>query len=312
MHDAARMRAMMRWSIGLLLVLAVGACGSTAKPGPDGGGGSNAGGAGGTTGGGGRGGGGGAAGSAGGQSGGGGTGGCAPNQVWCPGCEPGTGACSCRRLSWRRLSAAGRRSRRVWIGRRVRQRRHRRSWRYDRLGRPRWRRRRLGRTRRIRRRHGRHGWSGGVRDTRLHRQRDLRATELRRHGPALSSCSRRRSVSERIHVPFFLRQHRNAAGSGSRLRAATVHSTCSLLLHRPRVVRQRRDLLVPTGKRLSGWRIMRPHQRRPGLVSLGLIRGGDHHASSRHSSSVRPLHARGPSGSVGDARDHDDAAAAVA
>ena len=62
----------MRWSIGLLLLLAVGACGSTANPGSDGGGGSNTGGAGGTTGGGGRGGGGGAAGSAGGQSGGGG------------------------------------------------------------------------------------------------------------------------------------------------------------------------------------------------------------------------------------------------
>jgi hypothetical protein len=77
----------------LLLLLAVGACGSTAKPGPDGGGGSNAAGASGTTGGGGRGGTGGAAGSAGGQSGGGGTGACAPNQVWCPGCEPGSGAC---------------------------------------------------------------------------------------------------------------------------------------------------------------------------------------------------------------------------
>jgi len=93
MHDAA-VRAIMRWSVPLLLVsLAVGACGSTAKPGPDGGGGSNAAGAGGTTGGGGRGAGsGGAAGSVGGQSGG-GTGGCPPNQVWCPGCEPGTGAC---------------------------------------------------------------------------------------------------------------------------------------------------------------------------------------------------------------------------
>ncbi len=95
MHDADSVRAMMRWSVPrLLLLLAVGACGSTAKPGADGGGGSNAAGAGGTTGGGGRGGGsGGAAGSAGGQSGGGGTGGCAPNQVWCSGCEPGTGAC---------------------------------------------------------------------------------------------------------------------------------------------------------------------------------------------------------------------------
>src|SRR6185436_21011034 len=48
-------RAMMRWS-ALLLLVAIGACGSTGKPGPDGGG-------------------------------------CAPNQVWCPGCEPGTGAC---------------------------------------------------------------------------------------------------------------------------------------------------------------------------------------------------------------------------
>ena len=91
MHDAVPVRAMMRWRVPLFLfLLAGGACGSTANPHPDGGGGSNAGGAGGTTGNGGRG---GAAGSAGGQSGGGGTGGCAPNQVWCPGCEPGTGAC---------------------------------------------------------------------------------------------------------------------------------------------------------------------------------------------------------------------------
>jgi len=94
MHDAAPVRAIMRWSVALLMLMAVGACGSTAKPGPDGGGGSNAGGAGGTTGDGGRGGGsGGAAGAVGGQGGSGGTGGCAPNQVWCPGCEPGTGAC---------------------------------------------------------------------------------------------------------------------------------------------------------------------------------------------------------------------------
>jgi len=86
MHDAAWCPQMMRWSV-LLLVLVVGACESTAKPGADGGGGSNAGG---TTGGGGHG---GSAGSAGGQSGGGGTTGCAANQVWCPGCEPGSGAC---------------------------------------------------------------------------------------------------------------------------------------------------------------------------------------------------------------------------
>ena len=88
----------MRQSVGLLLVLAVGACGSVAPSGQDGGGGSGAGGTGGSagnagSGGAGRGGGsGGAAGSVG-SGGGGGTGGCAPNQIWCPGCEPGTGAC---------------------------------------------------------------------------------------------------------------------------------------------------------------------------------------------------------------------------
>jgi hypothetical protein len=68
----------MRQSIALILLLVVGACGSTAKPGPDGGGGSSAGGAGGTGSGG---------------RGGSGAGGCAANQVWCSGCEPGTGAC---------------------------------------------------------------------------------------------------------------------------------------------------------------------------------------------------------------------------
>ena len=82
-----------------------------------------------------------------GRGGGGGTGGCAPNQVWCPGCEPGTGTVLRRRLSRRRVSSSGWRSGRVWIGRRVRQRRHRRSWRHNGLGRPRWRRRRRGRTR---------------------------------------------------------------------------------------------------------------------------------------------------------------------
>jgi hypothetical protein len=95
MQDAVPVRAIMRRSVVLFLLL-VGACGPTAKPGPDGDGGSSAGGAGGGTGGGGRGGGsgsGGAAGSEGGRGGGSGAGGCAPNQVWCPGCEPGTGAC---------------------------------------------------------------------------------------------------------------------------------------------------------------------------------------------------------------------------
>jgi hypothetical protein len=53
MHDANSVRAMVRWSVAVLLVLAAGACGSTPTPRPDGGGGSNAGGAGGTTGGGG-------------------------------------------------------------------------------------------------------------------------------------------------------------------------------------------------------------------------------------------------------------------
>ena len=82
---------MMRQSVGFLLLLAVGACGSVAPSGPDGGGGSGSSGAGGGAGTGGRGG--GSGGAAGGRGGGGGTGGCAPNQVWCPGCEPGTGAC---------------------------------------------------------------------------------------------------------------------------------------------------------------------------------------------------------------------------
>jgi hypothetical protein len=94
MHDAVPVRAIMRRSVGLLLLLAAGACGSTAQPGQDGGGGAGAGGTGGGAGAGGRGGGsGGAAGAPGGRGGGGGTGGCASNQVWCPGCDPGTGAC---------------------------------------------------------------------------------------------------------------------------------------------------------------------------------------------------------------------------
>jgi hypothetical protein len=76
MHDAVLVRAM-RQSVALLLLLAAAACGSSAQIGSDGGGGSSAGGAGG-----------------GGRGGGGAAGGCAPNQVWCPGCEPGTGACS--------------------------------------------------------------------------------------------------------------------------------------------------------------------------------------------------------------------------
>jgi hypothetical protein len=79
MHDAGSVRANMRQSVALLLLLAAGACGSTTQTGKDGGGGSGGGGTGGN---------GGTAGSSGG-----GTGGCAPNQVWCPGCEPGTGAC---------------------------------------------------------------------------------------------------------------------------------------------------------------------------------------------------------------------------
>ncbi len=46
MHDAVSVRMIMRRSVGLLLLLVVGACGSTAQPGDDGGGGSGAGGAG--------------------------------------------------------------------------------------------------------------------------------------------------------------------------------------------------------------------------------------------------------------------------
>jgi hypothetical protein len=69
------------------LLLAIGACGSSAQPNPDAAGGSGGTGTGGGAGSG------GAAGSSGGRGGSGGAGVCAPNQVWCPGCEPGTGAC---------------------------------------------------------------------------------------------------------------------------------------------------------------------------------------------------------------------------
>jgi hypothetical protein len=93
MRDAVTVRAMMRWSLASsLLMLVAGSCGSVAPTGSDGGGGS----AGTGTGGDGNGGSGGTAGSPGGRGGGGGgggTGGCAANQVWCPGCEPGTGTC---------------------------------------------------------------------------------------------------------------------------------------------------------------------------------------------------------------------------
>ncbi len=64
---------MIRWNRSLLplsLVLALGAACGSGDPGNTGAGGGVAG-----------------------RGGGGGTGGCAPNQVWCPGCEPGTGAC---------------------------------------------------------------------------------------------------------------------------------------------------------------------------------------------------------------------------
>src|SRR3954468_20394354 len=96
MHDAAPVRTFMRSSIAFLFLVALGGCGSTAKPGSDGGGGSSPAGAGGTTGAGGTvgsGGRGGGNGGAGGTVGAGGAGGCAPNQGWCAGCEPGTGAC---------------------------------------------------------------------------------------------------------------------------------------------------------------------------------------------------------------------------
>jgi len=83
MNDAVLEPSMMRRGAAFLLLLATGACGSTVGSGPDGGGSGSVGSHGS----------GGAGGSTGGRGGGGGTGGCAPNQIWCPGCEPGTGAC---------------------------------------------------------------------------------------------------------------------------------------------------------------------------------------------------------------------------
>ena len=183
------------------------------------------------------------------------------------------------RLSRHRVSSAGWRSGRVWIGRRVRQRRHRRSRRHNGLGRPRWRRRRRGRTRWIRRerrtrrsgrrhgRHGRHGWSSSVRGARVHEQRALRATQLWRHGSAVQSAPRWRPMSDGMDVSGFL-QH--FSDTGARLRGATVHAARSFLHHAARVVRRHGHLRVPPGKRLPDRRRVRPHQRRRSHLSIGL------------------------------------------
>ena len=273
MHDAAPVRAIMRWSVALLMLLAVGACGSTAKPGPDGGGGSNAGGAGGTTGGGGRGGGsGGAAGAVGGQSGGGGTGGCAPNQVWCPGCEPGTGTCyagGCPGVACpppdggAGASGSGGVSGSGGTGGR-------------------------GGTTGSGGRGGDGGGAGGrggsggsagrgggraarveqrVRRARLHEQRALRASQLWRHGSAVQSAPRWRPMSDGMDVSGFL-QH--LTDTGARLRGAAVHASRSFLHHAARVVRRHGHLLVPPGERLPDRRRMRLHQWRRSPVSVGL------------------------------------------
>jgi hypothetical protein len=268
MHDAAPVRAMMRWSVPLLLLLlAVGACGSTATPGPDGGGGSNAAGAGGTTSGGGRGGGsGGAAGSAGGQSGGGGTSGCAPQSSLVSRLRARHRRLLFGRLSRRRVSSAGRRSRLVWIGRRVRQQRRRRARRHHRLGRC-WRRVWLQWPRRHRRWIGRHGRIRAVRRARVHEQRALRATQLWRHRSALQSAPRWRPMSDRMDLSAFL-QH--FTDTGARLRGAAVHTSHSFLHHAARVVRRHGHLRLPPDERLPERRGMRPHQWRGSPVSIGL------------------------------------------
>jgi hypothetical protein len=51
-----------------------------------------------------------------------------------------------------------------------------------------------------------------------------------------------------------------------------MHAAGSVLLLDPSIVRQRRHLLVPAGKRLSGWWIVRPDQRWRSRVSLGVER----------------------------------------
>ena len=299
MHDAAPVRAMMRWSVPLLLRRwRLERVDRRPKPGPDGGGGSNAAGAGGTTGGGGRGGGsGGAAGSEGGQSGGGGTGGCAPNQVWCPGCEPGTGACYVWRLSRRRVSSAGRRSRRVWIGRRVRQQRRRRSWRHNRRRRAR-RRHRLGRCwrrvwlqwpRRQRRWIGRHGWSRAVRRARVHEQRALRATQLRRHRSALQSAPRWRPMSDAdgpIGLSATLHQHRGQAARSRRARLPLLSASRVPRRAAPRSpARASRRTSARPAEDAASSAAEKSFVSRPDHV------GGHHHARSHHSR-IAPVSSR--------------------
>ena len=215
MHDAARMRAIMRWSIGLLLLLAVGACGSTAKPGSDGGGGSNAGGAGGTTGGGGRG---GAA--------------AARRDPWADRAAVAAPAAARRiRSGVPAASPAPARATSAAVPASPVLRRTAEPARLDRAARPAAEAPAVVAVRPARAAEvataaaradaaesgGGTGGTGGaaVCGTRACTGSEtLRATELRRNGPALSSCSRWRPVSERIHVSVFLRQHRHAAGPG--------------------------------------------------------------------------------------------------
>ena len=215
----------------------------------------------------------------------------------------------CRRLSRRRLSAAGWRSRRVWIGRRVRQRRRRRSRRHDRrrwarrhhrLGRC-WRRVWLQRPRRHRRWIGRHGWIRAVRRARVHEQRALRATQLWRHGSAVQSASRWRPMSDRMDVSGFL-QH--FTDTGARLRGATVHASRSFLHHAARVVRRHGHLLVPPGKRLPDRRRVRPHQWRRSHLSVGLTKTKGTNARAHHLESLRFIRARRASGCDRHAHDH--------
>ena len=144
----------------------------------------------------------------------------------------------------------------------------RRARRHHRLGRC-WRRVWLQWPRRQRRWIGRHGWIRAVRRARVHEQRALCATQLRRHRSALQSAPRWRPMSDGMDLSVFL-QH--FTDTGARLRGAAVHASRSFLHHASRVVRRHGHLLVPADGRLPDRRRMRPHQQRRSDLSVGLTK----------------------------------------